>query len=38
MNQLTDLHALLPIWPELLLACGAILLGLSLLPLGDRPA
>ena len=26
MNQLTDIYALLPIWPELLLACGAMLL------------
>jgi NADH-quinone oxidoreductase subunit N len=26
MNQLTDIHALMPIWPELLLACGAMLL------------
>jgi NADH-quinone oxidoreductase subunit N len=26
MSQLTDFHALMPIWPELLLACGAMLL------------
>jgi NADH-quinone oxidoreductase subunit N len=26
MNQLNDIHALMPIWPELVLACGAMLL------------